>query len=68
MIKRLQDISFRVSRYFRPLETWHCGGMEDGGYCVLGPNEQRILLPYSRLLKFEMLISEKLIPNYPCFL
>lgn len=40
MIKRLQDISFRVSRYFRPLEPWHCGGLEDGSNCLLGPDKQ----------------------------
>lgn len=38
MIKRLQDISFRVSRYFRPLEEWHCGGTVDGKECLLGPD------------------------------
>lgn len=40
MIKRLQDISFRVSRYFRPLEPWHCGGLDDGSQCLLGPDKK----------------------------
>ena len=38
MSKRLQDFSFRVSRYFRPLQPWHCGGMENGQQCALGPD------------------------------
>ena len=40
MIEKLQDISFKVSRYFRPLETWHCGGLADGSQCLLGPDKQ----------------------------
>ncbi|MEM7357969.1 MAG: hypothetical protein AAF431_02600 [Pseudomonadota bacterium] len=40
MRKQLQDISFRVSRYFRPLEPWHCGGLENGEQCPLGPDRK----------------------------
>ena len=39
MKKRFQDISFRVSKYFRPFEPWHCGGLQDGESCLLGPDE-----------------------------
>jgi hypothetical protein len=39
MKKHFQDISFRVSKYFRPFEPWHCGGMENGETCLLGPDK-----------------------------
>lgn len=41
MIKRhIQDLSFKVSRYFRPFEPWHCGGQVDGTKCLLGPDKK----------------------------
>ncbi|MFT6044454.1 MAG: hypothetical protein ACI9WC_000151 [Arenicella sp.] len=39
MKKRFQDISFRVSKYFRPFEPWHCGGLQNGETCLLGPDK-----------------------------
>ena len=38
MSSRLQDMSFKVSKYFRPLQKWQCGGLKNGKQCALGPD------------------------------
>ena len=37
---RLQDLSYKVSKYFRPMQKWQCGGLEDGSQCSLGPDKK----------------------------